>query len=121
MHTEPFPILQKYKDADRVTSNISLILVLSVGLAVLPATVIGHLLYEREKKLKHLQVISGLNLFAYWLINLLFDLWRTFIPLCLMALILWLFGLKDLYQVIPLFLLYPVAIIPTTYASSFFF
>lgn len=97
MYTHPFPVLQKYKDKDKVVSNVSLILVLSVGLSVLPAVVIGNILFERENKLKHLQVISGLNLQAYWSINMIFDILKTLVPIgCIVGLI-FAFGLEDLY------------------------
>lgn len=96
-YTEPFPILQKYKDKDKVASNQALILVLAVGLSIIPASIIGGILYEREQKLKHLQVISGMNLFSYWLVNLLFDIIKTLFPIGLIILIMYFFDLKDFY------------------------
>jgi hypothetical protein len=121
MYTHPFPVLQKYKDKDKVVSNVSLILVLSVGLSVLPAVVIGNILFEREHKLKHLQIISGLNLPAYWSINMIFDIFKTMVPIgCIVGLI-FAFSLEDLYKTVPIFLMYPIAVVPFTYASSFWF
>ena len=97
MYTHPFPILQKYKDKDKVVSNVSLILVLSVGLSILPAIVIGNILFEREKKLKHLQMISGLNLTAYWIINMVFDIIKTLVPIGSIIGLIYAFNLEDLY------------------------
>jgi len=71
--------------------------VLAVGLSIIPASIIGGILYEREQKLKHLQVISGMNLFSYWLVNLLFDMIKTLFPIGLIILIMYFFDLKDFY------------------------
>ena len=104
-----------------MASNQALILVLAVGLSIIPASIIGGILYERETKLKHLQIISGMNLFSYWLVNLVFDMVKTLFPIGLIIIIMYFFNLKDLYVIIPIFLLFPIAVVPFTYASSFLF
>lgn len=56
---------------------MSLIFVIAVGLSLIPANIVGSILRERERNLKHLQLISGLNLVAYHLVNIYFDVVKT--------------------------------------------
>lgn len=46
--TNPYPVLQKYKDAERKTSVASLLFVLAIGFCILPATIVGYIMFERE-------------------------------------------------------------------------
>ena len=86
--TNPFPILQKYKDQEKETSVISLLFVISVGLSLLPGLIVGGIMYEREKNLKHMQIISGMNLCSYWIVNLLFDIIKMEVPMILCCVLL---------------------------------
>jgi ATP-binding cassette subfamily A (ABC1) protein 3 len=54
--------------------------VVSIGFAIVPAVAVAFILNEREKNLKHIQLISGMSLTAYWVSNLLFDIFRGLIP-----------------------------------------
>lgn len=51
---EPFPILQKYRDQEAETSAISLLFVLAIGFSMLPATIVGAVMTEREKSMKQM-------------------------------------------------------------------
>ena len=62
-----------------------------------------------------------MNLFSYWLVNLVFDMVKTLFPIGLIIIIMYFFNLKDLYVILPIFLLFPIAVVPFTYASSFIF
>ena len=75
---------------------------------------------ERERNLKHMQMISGMGLGAYWVSNIIFDVIKALIPCMIVLGFMKLFGL--LYSNIWLsFLIYPLAITPYTYATSFLF
>jgi len=75
---------------------------------------------EREKNLKHMQLISGMSLSAYWISNIIFDVLKALIPCMIVLAFMKIYGL--LYPNIWLsFLLYPIAITPFTYATSFLF
>lgn len=52
--TNPFPILQKYKDEEKETNVISLLFVVSVGMSLVPGLIVGQVMNEREKNLKHM-------------------------------------------------------------------
>jgi ABC-type multidrug transport system fused ATPase/permease subunit len=99
------------------------VFVLSVSFAMIPASAVTFIVHEKEKGLKHQQLISGMSLSAYWLTNLFFDLTRAYVISGSTILLIILFGLEklansDVYLVI---LLYPLAIIPFTYVSSVLF
>lgn len=64
---------------DRESALISAIRTFLVGIVILipftfiPSTFVGWVVKEKECKAKHLQFVSGLNFFVYWLGNLIFD------------------------------------------------
>lgn len=91
--TKPYPIQQKYKDQEKETSVISLLFVISVGLSLVPGLIVGGVMYEREKNLKHMQIISGMNLCSYWIVNILFDILKMEVPMILCCVLLYVFEL----------------------------
>ena len=81
---------------------------------------VSYILQEREMQLKHMQLISGMSLFGYWAANILADLVKAFIPILVILLISDLSGVW--YQgVWVLFLLFPFAVVPFSYVTSFLF
>ena len=99
---------------------IFICLVAGIGFALIPSSSIGNIVQEREKGLKHMQVVSGLSLFAYWSANLVFDILKAFLPCVLVICTLFAFdmGYENCWATI---LLYPLGVIPFTYMASFFF
>ena len=71
-------------------------------------------------QLKHMQVISGVSLPAYWLSNMISDMIKTYIPIFIIMLLMVAFSL-DYEGTYYLLLLYPIAIVPFTYVTSSFF
>ena len=92
----------------------------SIGCALIPASMISHIVCERSRNLKHMQLLSGMSLTAYWLSNLFFDILKALIPCSIVIGLLKAFDFfyDDVWRV---FLMYPVGIVPFTYASSFLF
>lgn len=78
--TTPYPVTQKLKQRAASASGLFTAFVVSIGFAIIPAVVVAFVLNEREKNLKHIQVISGMSLTAYWVSNLLFDILKGLIP-----------------------------------------
>jgi hypothetical protein len=97
-----------------------IVFVVGIAFALIPAAIVSNLLYEREKNLKQMQIISGMNLVAYWLSNLLFDIIKAEIPMAIIIGFLYAFDLKY-DNVWAVFLMYPIGVIPFTYATSFAF
>lgn len=120
MINSPFPVSQKLKDKASNINGIFIVFVLSIGFALIPASIISFILHERERNLKHMQLISGMNLSAYWLSNYLFDTVKAMLPVVITIGLIYAFNLQynDVWRV---FLMFPVGVIPFTYATSFFF
>lgn len=94
--------------------------VVAIGFALIPAAIVSFILNEREKNLKHMQLISGMSLPAYWVANYFFDIIKSIIPSALVIGLIYAFKLQY-DNVWILFLLYPIGVIPFTYVSSFIF
>ena len=118
--TAPFPVSEVLLQRSRSANAIFICLVAGIGFSLLPASAIGNIVQEREKGLKHMQVLSGLSLFAYWAANLVFDVVKCMIPCVMVIFIIQLFemGYEDSWVTI---LMYPFAIVPFAYATSFIF
>ena len=84
------------------------------------ASTIAFITHEKERKLKHMQFIQGMSAQAYWLVNFLFDLFKTLLVSGLILLLIHAFAL-DFPDAWTLLLAYPFAIVPFTYATSFLF
>ena len=94
--------------------------VVSIGFALIPATIASFILNERQKNLKHMQLISGMSLPAYWISNLIFDLFKGLIPSAIVIGLIYAYDLQWDNSWL-MFILYPVGVIPFTYVTSFFF
>lgn len=68
---------------------ISLLFVISVGLSLLPGLIVSNVMFEREKNLKHMQIISGMNLCSYWIVNIIFDIIKMEVPMILCCVLLY--------------------------------
>ena len=67
-----------------------------------------------------MQVISGVSLPAYWWSNAIADVTKTYVPIIIIIIMTFIFNVQ--YDgVWALLLLYPLAIVPFTYITSFLF
>ena len=64
------------RDTEKAASSIFLVFVITISYALMQSSTISFICHEKESKLKHMQFIQGLNQKAYWLINILFDLFK---------------------------------------------
>jgi len=76
--------------------------------------------HERVSGIKHHQLISGLDLSAYWAANFVADFLKMEIVIAGTLLAVHVNGMQWAYAYAT-FLLFPFAVIPLTYATSFFF
>ncbi|CAI2385343.1 unnamed protein product [Moneuplotes crassus] len=120
MINDPMPIVQVYKDQEKGGNSLFLGLVLSIGLAMIPTSVIGFLIHERSRNLVHQQTISGMSKFSYWISNYFFDIIKVFIPVIFAIIFMYILNVDYPYAWL-LLLLYPFAIVPYTYVTSFIF
>lgn len=75
---------------------------------------------EREFHLKHQQLLSGMSVAGYWASNILFDIFMAYVPISLIIMLTFVFD-KTYNGVWVLYLLFPPAIVPFTYVTSFMF
>ena len=64
----------------------------AIGFALIPASMISHIVGERKKNLKHMQVLSGMSLPSYWISNMLFDIIKAMVPSGIVIGLLYAFG-----------------------------
>mmetsp|Transcript_24031 Transcript_24031/g.36978 ORF Transcript_24031/g.36978 Transcript_24031/m.36978 type:complete len:156 (-) Transcript_24031:1634-2101(-) len=86
---------------------------------MIPASIISRVVGERESEVKHIQIVSGVKLEAYWLSFLLFDLIKAYTSSFIIVAILLLLGVEGGMAISHVVLFFPLAIIPFTYTMSF--
>lgn len=92
--TTPYPVTENLKRRAATANGIFIVFVVSIGFALIPAGVISFILNEREKNVKHMQLISGMNLWSYWISNFLFDVMKGLIPGAIVIGFIYAFDLK---------------------------
>lgn len=118
--TAPFPIFFVFSSRVASGQAIDFAVITAIALALIPCVIVSFIIKEREQQLKHMQVISGVSLPAYWMSNLISDIVKTYIPIFVIMLLTVIFDLQydGVWQ---LLILYPIAIVPFTYLTSFLF
>ena len=120
--THPFPSLKLNYNYGRqdTACGIFVCFVVGIGFALIPASIVSRIVHEKETGLRHIQIVSGIDKRAYWISFFLFDIVIAYIP-CLIAMSLWdFFGLQyeHLNKVLAV---YPLGIVPYSYAMSYIF
>lgn len=118
--TTPYPVTPQLREKAESSSGLFIAFIVAIAFALIPQTIVQFVLHEREKKLKHMQVISGMSVAAYWISNLIFDIVKAIIPAAIVVGLKYAFGLDFKYTTLMLFL-YPFGVIPFTYVTSFLF
>uniref|UniRef100_H2YX22 ABC transporter domain-containing protein n=1 Tax=Ciona savignyi TaxID=51511 RepID=H2YX22_CIOSA len=97
------------------------------ALAFVPASFVLFLIEEKVSKAKHLQFVSGVNQFIYWIANFTWDMLNYSIP-AIIVIIIFLCFQTDAYVsaanlpcLVCLLFLYGFAITPMMYPASFYF
>lgn len=97
------------------------------GMAFLTATFIIFLIKERSSGSKHLQKVSGVGSFAFWISNFVWDFINYLIPVALIIVVFAAFQTEAYFEdsrlgiVLLIFLLYGWSFLPLTYNVSFLF
>ena len=104
----------------KVRNSSSLVFFISIAFALIPANFITIIIREKEKNTKHLQIVSGISLLAYWLSNVIFELVKYYTTgaICL--------GLMSAYsqctnEMWVIYFIYGLTMIPFTYLFTFFY
>ncbi|XP_076023384.1 phospholipid-transporting ATPase ABCA1-like isoform X2 [Genypterus blacodes] len=112
-----------------MTTSVDVLVSICVifAMSFVPASFVVFLIQERVNKAKHLQFISGVQPFLYWLANFVWDMCNYIVPATLVIIIFVCFQ-QDAYVsstnlpvLALLLLLYGWSITPLMYPASFFF
>ncbi|GET89743.1 ATP-binding cassette protein subfamily A, member 8, putative [Leishmania tarentolae] len=123
----PLPKTSQQQAVHSSLYAIMISVIIMIPLTFIPSTFVGWIVNERQCKARHLQNVSGLNFYVYWLSNFLFDLCSYIITMCLVIIVFLIFG-RDEYvasnnigATFLVLLLYGVSGILMAYALSFAF
>ena len=115
----PFHLTYEEKSNKKGRNGLVLTFFISIALALIPSNFIIPLIREKENKSKHLQILSGLSLFTYWLNNYIFEIIKYIFVGLISLLILKLFNFYEKYLIV-LYILYCPALISFTYCLYYF-
>ncbi|KAG5510167.1 hypothetical protein JKF63_07064 [Porcisia hertigi] len=101
--------------------------IVMIPFTFLPSNPVAWVVKERECKARHLQNVSGLSFYVYWLSNLIFDITAYLITMCLVLLIFTCFNRVEyvasdrIGATFVLFVVYGLSSTTTGYVLSFLF
>ena len=78
--TTPYPVFYVFESYLAGTQAIDFGVIAVIALSLIPCSIIAYIIKERNMQLKHMQMISGVSLPAYWISNMLADIIKTYIP-----------------------------------------
>ena len=108
------------KSQSKVRNSSNLVFFVSIAFALIPANFITIIIREKEKNTKHLQIVSGISLFAYWLSNVIFELVKYYTTgaICLALMSAYSQSTNEMWVI---YFIYGLTMIPFTYLFTFFF
>ncbi|XP_062985205.1 phospholipid-transporting ATPase ABCA1 [Elgaria multicarinata webbii] len=120
---------QQLSEVALMTTSVDVLISICVifAMSFVPASFVVFLIQERVSKAKHLQFISGVKPFIYWLANFAWDMCNYVVPATLVIIIFICFQQKsyvsstNLPVLALLLLLYGWSITPLMYPASFVF
>ncbi|XP_078736245.1 phospholipid-transporting ATPase ABCA1-like [Lampetra fluviatilis] len=120
---------QQLTEVAMLTSSVDVMVAICVifSMSLIPASFVVFLVQERASNAKHLQFVSGVNAYVYWLANITWDMCNYILPAIIVVVIFLSFQQKayvsdrNLPALILLLLLYGWSITPLMYPASFVF
>ncbi|OAO13916.1 ATP-binding Cassette (ABC) Superfamily [Blastocystis sp. ATCC 50177/Nand II] len=115
INSHPLPLNQATKEVTSQAISMAVSQDIVMALAFVPAYIVLFLVKEREVGMKHQQIISGINIPAYWLSEFLWDTLVYCVVVVCELLLMWLFQMDDYLKdgkapaVLLLFFLYGTA------------
>ncbi|KAG5501449.1 hypothetical protein JKF63_03278 [Porcisia hertigi] len=123
----PLPKVAHQREVESAVYSMIMSFLIMVPFTFIPSTFVGWIVKERECKARHLQNVSGLSFYVYWLANFLFDLCSYLITMALVLICFAIFSRKEyvgpesIGATIIVLLLYGVSGIFMAYALGFLF
>eukprot|EP00958_Prasinococcus_capsulatus_P014562 scaffold1535_cov382-Prasinococcus_capsulatus_cf.AAC.24 len=105
--------------------NMIVALLMVIAMSIISASYVTYLVWERSSNSKHLQMVSGVNKYLFWVCAFICDYAAYLISTCLLLIIFWAFQAEDfiygesLGALVTLLLLFGLCAIPLTHLLSF--
>ncbi len=123
----PLPLTDYENTLGNSFTAIFACIFITIAFSFIPAAWVGFIVREREQRSKHLHIVSGISLNAYWLSTYAWDI-LSFLPTCILTVVLvWAFQLDSLVNDTALLAFFVVLILWVlactgfAYVLSFFF
>ena len=101
-------------------NKIIIIILIGISFSIISGNLISFIVKEKENKSKHMMILSGMNIFSYWLANFFIDLIYYYFIAGICILILWALNFYVKYLYI-FYLIYGPGMISLSYLISFLF
>jgi ATP-binding cassette subfamily A (ABC1) protein 3 len=120
VRSSPYPPTNFILSRIELTGANAVIFITAIAYSIIIVSIVSYLVVERTNGLKHLQVISGMQLKAYWIGNFLFDFLKFEVTIVATIILFFAFemGFDNAWVT---YLVLPFGILPFTYVSSFVF
>ena len=115
----PFPLTYEEKNDKKSRNGFVLAFFISIALALIPSNFITIIIREKENRSKHLQLLSGLSIYTYWINNFIFEIIKYYIVVGICLILLACFSFYEKYLAI-LYIFYGPALVAFTYFLSHF-
>lgn len=115
------PVMHEIWYRIKTSDSGTIIFFSSIAFSILITVTISYVVVERESMLKHIQMISGMRLSAYWTANFLFDTLKFYVTIAVSVMTFFIFGFNYFDSVIIVLAIFPFGILPFTYVMSFLF
>ena len=116
----PMPFTAEQETQVDQMSNSLIVFFVAIAFSLIPANFITTIVREKLNNSKHLMRVSGISIFAYWLVNFIYESVKYFFTCGICVLFLYWVGFYKNYLYI-IYLLYGPAMILITYVLSFLF
>lgn len=120
VRSTPYPPTDFVKVRLATSSASTVAFIGGIAYAMMITAVVSYLVVERLEGLKHLQLISGMQLKAYWVGNFIFDFAKMYFTIIVTIILFLGYGL-GFNGSVAVYLVFPFGILPFTYVSSFIF
>ncbi|KAK7199514.1 ATP-binding cassette subfamily A, member 1 [Novymonas esmeraldas] len=124
---QPLPRTSQEQAVQSSIYSMLIAIIVMIPFTLIPSTFVGWIVKERECKARHLQNVSGLSFYVYWITNFLFDICCYIITMFLVIAVFGIFNRTEYISsssigpTIFLLFLYGMSGILMSYALSFLF
>ena len=116
----PYPLTYEIEKRVATSDAGQVIFFAAIAYTIVITVTISYLVVERTSQLKHVQVITGMRLSAYWIVNFIFDSFKLYVTIATTLVLFHLFD-QEYPTAMYVLLAFPFGVLPFTYVFSFAF